>query len=207
MAAEQDPKDLIKKYVADLHSLVEHGHKSVSRQVDQLKDSEFPEAHRAVVDFEKMLDQHKEQLDQHLKSLGGNPSSPVQDAAGAVAGVAAGVYNAVRSEEASKSIRDDYTFLSLTSISSLMLYTTAKSIDDEQTAMIAERVYRDTARCVERIDDMMPRLVIGELNKDGLRARDVSNTAHQLVSSSWGTSPALRGQQSTGTTAGSGQLP
>ncbi|HEX3246486.1 MAG TPA: hypothetical protein VHX16_13850 [Chloroflexota bacterium] len=203
MAAEHDPKELIKKYVADLHSLVEHGHKAVSRQVDQLKDSEFPEAHRAVVDFEKMLDQHNGQLEQHLKSLGGNVSSPVQDAASAVAGAAAGVYNAVRSEEASKSIRDDYTFLSLTSISSLMLYTTAKSIDDEQTATIAERVYRDAARCIERIDDMMPRLIVGELNKDGFRARDVSNTAHQLVGSSWGTSSSLRGQQTTGATASS----
>jgi hypothetical protein len=38
MAAENDPKDLIKKYVADLHSLEERGQKAISRQVDQLKD-------------------------------------------------------------------------------------------------------------------------------------------------------------------------
>lgn len=207
MAAENDPKDLIKKYVADLHSLEEHGQKAMSRQVDQLKDSSFPDAHRAVVDFNQVLERHISDLESHLKSLGGSVSSPVQDTAGAVTGSIAGLYNAVRSEEASKSIRDDYTFFSHTSIASLMLYTTARSFGDEQTAQIAERIYRDAAQCVERIDVMMPLLVIQEMTKDGFQARDVSKESHALVSRSWGTTPGtmagLRGQQSTTPPSGS----
>jgi hypothetical protein len=200
MAAQNDPKELVKKYLADLHSLAEHGHKAIKRQRENLKDSDFPEALTLVADFEQMLDRHTSQLEAQLKSLGGNVSSPVQDTASTVAGFVAGLYNAVRSEEASKSIRDDYTFFSHTAIASLMLHTTCKALGDEQTAMFANNVYRDTAKCIERIDVMMPRLIVHELKKDGLNARDVSNASYELVRSSWGTaSDALGSRGQTGT--------
>ena len=143
-----------------------------------------------------MLERHISDLERHLKSLGGSVSSPVQDTAGAVTGSIAGLYNAVRSEEASKSIRDDYTFFSHTSVASLMLYTTSRSLGDEQTA-----------QCVERIDVIMPPLVIQEMIKDGFQARDVSNDSHALVSRSGGTTPGtmagLRGQQTNTPPSGS----
>jgi hypothetical protein len=196
MAAENDPRELITKYVADLHSLLEHGHKAIKRQRENLKDSDFPDASAMVADFEQVLDRHTSAFEQQLKSFGGNVSSPVQDTASAVAGFVAGMYNAVRSEEASKSIRDDYTFFSHAAIASLMLHTTSKSLGDEQTAMFANNLYRDAAKCIERIDVMMPKLVVHELQKDGLSARDVSSEAHELISSSWGTTPALGGSSS-----------
>ena len=65
-----------------------------------------------------------------------------------------------------------------------MLYTTSRSLGDEQTAQIAERIYHDAAQCVERIDVIMPPLVIQEMIKDGFQARDVSNDSHALVSRS-----------------------
>jgi hypothetical protein len=55
-----------------------------------------------------------------------------------------------------------------------MFYTTSRSLGDEQTAQIAERIYRDAAQCVERIDEIMPPLVIQEMIKDGFQARDFS---------------------------------
>jgi hypothetical protein len=197
--AEKEPAELIRKYVADMHSLLEHGHKAIKRQRENLKDSDFPDALTLVADFEDVLDRHTEAFERQLKSLGGNVSSPVQDTASAVAGFVAGLYNAVRSEEASKSIRDDYTFFSHTAIASLMLHTTCKALGDDQTAMLASNVYRDAARCIERIDAIMPKLIVHELQKDGLSARDVSSASHELISSSWGTTsaPGGRGPSST----------
>jgi hypothetical protein len=187
MAAESNPRELVNKYLADLHSLAEHGHKAIKRQRENLKDSDFPEALTLVSDFEQMLDRHTSQLEQQLKSFGNNPSSPVQDTASAVTGFVAGLYNAVRSEEASKSVRDDYTFFSHTAIASLMLYTTSKGLGDEQTAKFAHDIYRDTARCIERIDVIMPRLIAHEMKKDGFDFRDVTDATYELIHGSWGT--------------------
>jgi hypothetical protein len=201
MAAEDNTRELVKKYVADMHSLLEHGHKAIKRQRGNLKDSQFPDALALVADFEEVLDRHTNAFEQHLKSIGGNASSPVQDTAGAVAGFMAGLYNAVRSEEASKSIRDDYTFFSHTAIAGLMLHATCKALGDEQTATFATNVYRDAAKCIERIDMIMPKLIVHELQKDGLSARDVSSLSHELISSSWGTMSAGRAPSSAKSTS------
>jgi len=185
MAAEDDTKDLISKYLADMHSLESHGHSAISRQVSQLKDSQHPQAYALVAEFEQLTERHMSQIEERIKALGGNVSKPVQDAASALTGVVAGVYNSVRSEEASKSIRDDYTFLSHVGIASMMLYTTARAVGDGVTAQIAQAIYGDSARAAMKIDDIMPRLVIEELRQDNLPITDSSEDTRKLVHQAW----------------------
>lgn len=178
-------KETITKYLGDMHALASHGLQAIGRQADQLKDEQHPEALRFVRECKQTLERHVDALEQRLKALGGSPTHPVKEAASAMAGVAAGVYNAVRSEEASKSVRDDYTFLSNCSIAYLMLHTTSMSLGDTETARLAEQGYRDCARLVMHIDRIMPGLVIDELRQDGLTVQDVADQCHQLVHDAW----------------------
>src|SRR3712207_789633 len=144
MADMQDKmRQTIPKYLGDLHALESHGHAAIARQVDNLKDTGHQDAYRGAVELKGMLERHLAALEARLKALGGSPTSPVKDAASAVAGVAAGVYNKVRNEEASKSIRDDYTFFSHTAIAYLMLHTTALGFGDRETGTLAEQGYRE----------------------------------------------------------------
>ena len=182
---EDKSRAVIAKYLHDMHSLVRHGHDAVRRQRDNLKDSGHPDALAAVSRWEETLDQHLEMLEQRLKGIGESATSPVQDAAAAAAGAAAGVYNAVRSEEASKSVRDDYTYFSHCAIAYLMLHTTTTSLDDGETAQVAERGYRDMARMVMEVDRLMPGLVLAELRQDGHTPKDVSAESGRLVSDAW----------------------
>src|SRR5918997_262155 len=113
MATNNDKmRGTITLFRSDLHALESHGHEAISRQVENLKDSGHHDAHRGTVELKGMLERHLAAIDARLKALGGSPTGPVKEAVSAVAGVAAGVYNKVRNEEASKSIRDDYTFFS-----------------------------------------------------------------------------------------------
>jgi ferritin-like metal-binding protein YciE len=182
---DEKARTVIAKYLHDMHSLIGHGHQAIKRQREQLKDAGHPQARSAVEGFEATMDQHLAMLERRLEALGESTTSPLQDAASAVAGVAAGVYNAVRSEEASKSIRDDYTFFSHSGIAYLMLHTTSQSLGDRETADVAARGYRDMARMMMEIDRVMPPLVIQELRQDGHRAEDVSEGCRQLVHEAW----------------------
>jgi hypothetical protein len=182
---ETKSQTVIAKYLHDMHSLLRHGHDAIRRQRDNLKDSGHPDAQAAVARWEETLDRHLAMLDERLKGIGESTTSPIQDAAASAAGAAAGLYNAVRSEEASKSVRDDYTFFSHCAIAYLMLHTTAASLDDRETARVAERGYRDMARMVEEVDDLMPGLVIAELRQDGLAPQDVSAECRRLISEAW----------------------
>jgi hypothetical protein len=182
---DEKARTVIAKYLHDMHSLISHGHQAVGRQRDQLKDAGHPHAFQAVQGFEAMLDGHMAMLQDRLKGMGESVTSPVQDAASTVAGMVAGLYNAVRSEEASKSIRDDYAFFSLSAISYLMLHTTTMALGDDETARIAERGYREMARACMDIDRILPGLIIAELRQDGLRPRDIANECHRLVHEAW----------------------
>ena len=182
---DKNDRDVIAKYLHDMHSLVGHGHQAIRRQRDQLKDAGHPDAHGAVSRWEAAMDQHVAMLQKRLEGMGESVSSPMQDAASTVAGVAAGIYNAVRSEEASKSIRDDYTFFSHCAIAYLMLHTTTMSLGDDETARIAERGYKDMARFCMEVDRIMPGLVLAELRQDGHTPKDVADHCHRLVSEAW----------------------
>ena len=138
-----------------------------------------------MAELQRTLHKHERVLAEHLRGLGTSPTTGVQDAAAAVAGVVAGIYNQVRTEAVSKSLRDDYTFVSHCSISWLMLMTTARSLGDHETEELAEGGYRDCAQLAMQIDAVMPRLVIEELQQDGFAAQDETNWAHRIVSDAW----------------------
>lgn len=182
---QENARKYIAKYVEDLHSLVGHGLQAVSHQVHEAADRDHPDAARLIVDIQQTLREHERRLEQRMQVLGTSPTTGVQDAAAAVAGGVAGVYNQVRTEAVSKSVRDDYTFLSNCSISWMMLLTMARSLGDHETEELAEQGYRDCARLVMEIDRVMPPLVVQEMQQDKLPAQDVADWAQGIVSGAW----------------------
>lgn len=180
-------QETITKYLGDMHALESHGLQAITRQSEQLKDAQHPDALTLVMDIRRTLETHVSALEARMTAMGGSPTSPVKEAASALAGVVAGLYNAVRTEEASKSVRDDYTFLSHSAIAYLMLATSAKALGDHDTEELAETGYRDMARLVMAIDHVIPRLVIAELQQDGLPAQNVADWAHQFITKAWET--------------------
>lgn len=182
---DEKSQKYIAKYVEDLHSLVTHGLQPVGHQVESAAKRNHPEASTLIRDLQTTLQEHQRMLDGRMKALGTSPTTAVQDAAAAVAGFVAGVYNQVRTEAVSKSLRDDYTFVSHCSVAWMMLMTTARALGDHDTEELAERGYRDTARLVMRIDRVMPSLVVEELRQDGFTAPDVSEWASNIITTAW----------------------
>ncbi|HEV7662934.1 MAG TPA: hypothetical protein VGQ62_05315, partial [Chloroflexota bacterium] len=161
------------------------GLQPIGHQVEEASKRDHPDAARLIRDMQATLVEHERLLGDRLTSLGTSPTTAVQDAAAAVAGFVAGVYNEVRTEAIAKSLRDDYTFLSHCSVSWLMLMTTARALQEHDTEELAERGYRDTARLVMEIDRVLPRVVVKELQQDGLQAQDVSAWAEHQISEAW----------------------
>lgn len=182
-----DKKDeIIIKYVSDVHALVAHGVQALQRQVEQLKNVSHQDAKTAVVGFESLLKKQASQLDERVKALGGTTAQPVKDAVAAVAGVAAGLINAVRSSETAKSIRDDHTYFNHLGIAWLMLHTTATSLGDSTTAALAERCYTDTAKAIMHIDHILPKIVVEELREDkALQPVDTHEQTTRMMKKAW----------------------
>ncbi|GAC1317213.1 MAG: hypothetical protein NVSMB2_10700 [Chloroflexota bacterium] len=182
---DENSRKYITKYVEDLHSLVSHGLQPVGHQVESAAKRNHLDAANLIAQLQTTLQEHERVLQDRMKALGTSPTTAIQDAAASVTGFVAGLYNQVRTEAVSKSLRDDYTFVSHCSISWMMLMTTARALGDHDTEEMAERGYRDTARLVMQIDRVMPSLVCEELKQDGFAAQDVSQWAHDFITKAW----------------------
>lgn len=177
--------ETLTKYVGDLHALVSHGEQAIARQVESLKNVSHKDAAPAVREFHRVLEKQKGELQTRLSALGGSASNPVKDAVSAVAGVAAGLIDAVRPSETVKSLRDDYTFFSHLGIAYLLLHTTSSSLGDTETATLAESGYRDTARLMMHCDRILPKITVEELREGKLNAVDVDEKTHAMVKAAW----------------------
>jgi len=176
----------IADYVGDMAALESHIEEALDRQLTEAKDD--PVALAAVREFHDMVKRHRDTLKAMEEQTGKTIGTPINDAGAALFGKAAGIIDLLRSEGISKGLRDDYAAFSLAAISYSMLHTTATALGDSRVAALAERHLRDHADAIMRINEIMPEVVMRELEKDGHR---VDNTAvgatRQAVLRSWQT--------------------
>jgi len=104
----------------------------------------------------------------------------------AMFGLAAGVIGKMRTEEASKDLRDDYTAINHAIIAYEMMYTTALAAGDTTTADLCKRHWKDNAQFVMEINSFMPKLVLDELTQDGMSVQpDVLPMAQAAIHEVW----------------------
>jgi len=186
MATSDKKNEVLTTYVGDVHALVSHGQQAIHRQVEQLKDVSHHDAKIAVAAFEQILAKQKADLETRIKALGGSATAPVKDAVAAVAGVAAGLINAIRASETAKSLRDDHTYFNHLGVAWLMLHTTASSLGDAETAALADRGYEDTTKAIMHITRILPKIVVEELREDKeLHPFDTEQQTRSMVKKAW----------------------
>jgi DNA-binding ferritin-like protein len=184
--ATDKTNEVLATHVSEVHALVTSGVQAIHRQVEQLKNVSHQDAKLAVVAFESILRKQEFALEERVRTLGGSATKPVKDLVSAVAGVAAGLINAVRPSETVKSIRDDHTYFSHLGVAWLMLHTTATSLGDAETARLAERGYAETAKLIMHVDHILPKIVIEELREDrALRPNDTEEQSWQMLKKAW----------------------
>ena len=67
-----------------------------------------------------------------------------------------------------------------------MLYTTATSLQDAETAALAERGYQDTTKMIMHADRILPKIVVEELDEnEALMPVDVQDQTRVMVKNAW----------------------
>jgi ferritin-like metal-binding protein YciE len=177
-------RQTIADYVGDMAALESHIEEALDRQLVEVKDD--PTALAAVREFHDMVKQHRDTLKAMEEETGRTIGTPIKEVGAALIGKAAGVIDLVRTEGISKGLRDDYAAFSLAAISYSMLHTTATALGDSRVASLAERHLRDHANAIMRINEVMPGVVMRELEKDGHRVDNAAVEAtREAVLRSW----------------------
>ncbi len=180
-----DAKTLLQKYVSDMVSLETHIYQAIDKQAKENTDD--PEVKTKFETFAQTMKAHMDGLSARLQELGGAANQPVKQGVAAVAGVAAGLIDKLRSEEVSKNFRDDITALNLSLVSYSMLHTTALSLGDRQTADLAARYAKEDADFISYMHKMLPTVVVRELkqNHDVTPDESVTEETNKLVAEIW----------------------
>jgi ferritin-like metal-binding protein YciE len=177
--------EAINSYITDMLALEDHIEKAIKGQLADLKD--YPEVLTALRDIHMKVEHHISDLrvvsDQ--RKAGGVVES-VKRAGSAVAGVAAGVIDLIRTEGLPKNLRDDYTAFSLANIGYVMLHTTALAFEDQEVADLAHQHLRDYTDAVIRLNSLIPAAVVRLLEQQGLPVRaDIVSEVNANVAEAW----------------------
>jgi ferritin-like metal-binding protein YciE len=176
----------IADYLGDMKAVESHIEEALDRQLDMFPDQ--PEARAAVQGFHDMV---KAQRD-HLASLleaepEGGVTNSVKDAGSTLLGKAAGMIDKIRTESQSKALRDDYTAFNLAAVSYSMLYTTALALGDTKVAAVAEKHLTGYAEAIQKINSLIPAVVLHELKKDDhqIETSDVAEKSRKVIDRAW----------------------
>jgi ferritin-like metal-binding protein YciE len=167
----RDRDTAINSYITDMISLEDHIAKALKGQISDLKDS--PDLGAEIRQVHNLVEHHISDLRALAERRNaGGITETVKRAGAAVAGVAAGVIDLVRTEGLPKNLRDDYTAFSLATISYAMLYTTAAGLGEREVADLAQQHLRDYAGAVTRLNTLVPASVIRYLREEGLPVQE-----------------------------------
>jgi ferritin-like metal-binding protein YciE len=175
---------LLQKYVGDMAALESHIEEAMDRQLDMTKDD--AKAGPLTREFHDMVKAQKDKMIALRDELGSNAANPVKEFGSEILGKAAGLIDKVRADSVSKALRDDYTAFNLAAISYTMLYTTAKGVGSDDVATIAQNHLRNYARAVQKINHVIPDIVIAELaDEEGFTSNGVAKKTRKMVDEAW----------------------
>ncbi|HKH48156.1 MAG TPA: hypothetical protein VKM72_26150 [Thermoanaerobaculia bacterium] len=161
-------REALRPYIADMAAVEKHILEALERQHKDDNIRQFPTAHQLIDRLQGVLRQHISTLEGHLEAFpGGTTAHTVKEAVTGVLGAIAGVYDKVRKDTASRALRDDYTALSLATISYTMLHTTALGLRQGATAELAVRHLKDLTPVLVELSQIVPQIVLRELSFEG----------------------------------------
>jgi len=153
--------------IARLQALDQQIQQLVRRQLESAALEAHPEARSWLREVEPRLYAHASALGECLERLEASPSS-VKQALGTLIGTAAGLVEAMRSQEkVSRTLRDDYAALSLALVQTAMLETIASALADRQTASLAREQVRALRDALDRLEEVLPAVLDRELREEG----------------------------------------
>ncbi len=182
-----DRTSILNTYVTDMHAVETHIHAAVERQLESDDTRRYPDAVRALTALHTTLAAHTTALSRYNdKTEGGGLLEAAKEALGSALGVAAGLYDQIRTDKVSRMIRDSYTATSLAAISYHMLYTTALGLKEAEVASLALSHLKDLSPILVDLSKVVCTVVADELDdEDKVYTSSVGEQAVRDTQEAW----------------------
>jgi hypothetical protein len=193
-----DEEHSLKTYISDMLSLEQHVRVPFEAQLNDGDLAAYPNAQTLLRRLSDVSNQHIRTLETLLESYGGHQAQPVKSAVTNVAGFFASAIDKMRKTKVAKGLRDDYTALSLCTVSYSMLLTTAQAYGAPQVAEVSQQHMRDYAGIIMDIGLAIPEIVVYDLQQTGLAAdANVVPDSRRVIEDVWRSGAAAQRSQSS----------
>jgi hypothetical protein len=155
-------------YVSDMLALERHIRIPFDTQNADRDFDCIGNASHLVIRLATTSDDHIEQLEGCLATLGGHEAAGIKNAISQLEGFVAGAIDKSRKTKVSKALRDDYTALALCCAGYAALLATANAMDETSVAAVAGELLEDYAGLTMDIAHALPEIVVQELASIGL---------------------------------------
>ena len=179
-------KAALQMYVNDMHALQKHILEAVEHQYadERVKDDTL--TFDVIGKIKSTLTHQVEDLQGEITRLGsGGVMATAKAAVTTVLGTFAGLYDKVRKDPVSRMLRDNYTALNMASFSYTQLHTTALAYHDDPVAKIALEHLQALTPLIIHLNEVVPHVVVKELQDDGPIDRSVAPTAVSNTQHAW----------------------
>lgn len=163
-----EPGSELQQHVSDMLALDRHIMSAVDRQLMDTDASSYANVRDLLEATRDMMQRHIDRLEQELDVLGGSAASPIKSAVSSAAGSAMALLDRVKHAHVSRMIRDNYTALSLASVSYSMLHTTALALNSQRIADLAQQCLMEVTPLIVRYSEQIPVVVVNEMARDAL---------------------------------------
>ncbi|HEX8385058.1 MAG TPA: hypothetical protein VF576_02685 [Rubricoccaceae bacterium] len=182
-----DRTSILNTYVTDMAAVETHILSAVDRQLESDDTKKYPDAVRVLTTLRTTLNAHTESLERYNeRTEGGGFKEAAKEALGAALGVAAGLYDQIRTDKVSRMIRDTYTATSLAAISYHMLHTTALGLKNQEVADLALRNLKGLTPILVDLSKVVCTVVADELDdEDKVYTASIADQAVRNTQTAW----------------------
>lgn len=178
-------KKALTMYVNDMHALQNHILEAVEHQYADERIKADAATYDLIGKIKSTLTHHVSDLKGETDRLGGGAIGAAKAAVATALGVVAGLYDKVRKDPVSRMLRDDYTALNMASFSYTQLHTTGLAFHDEPVAKLALQHLNDLTPLIMRLNEVVPHVVVKELQDEGPIDTSVAPTAVSNTQHAW----------------------
>lgn len=185
-----EPGNELQQHVSDMLALDRHILSAVDRQLMDTDASSYANVRELLEATRELMGSHIGRLEQELDILGGSAASPLKSAVSSAAGSAMALLDRVKHAHVSRMIRDNYTALSLASVSYSMLHTTALALNSQRIAEVAQQCLMEVTPLIVRYSEQIPVVVVNEMARDALPVDvTISQVAVDNTQRAWAQTP------------------
>ncbi len=156
-------EETIVKYLTDIYALEEHLAQPLKSQATDKDFAAFPQAQALVQRILSSCNSASNGVEALVKSFGGDARGTFKSAVTTVAGAAAALINEARTHAITKKLRDDYTALSLTTVSYGLLHATGNALGFPEVALFSKARLHELAKQIMELSHEITPVAVKEL--------------------------------------------